>query len=282
MGRGIRKWTEKDISRLQAEGRGQGKGPTYSPWVHVGDFFSSGRTHKAYSHKTRRVHHFLSDGEWRAFLLFEWAHDVRDVREGFPLPRDITMEIAMALGIKHQYFPGTHVPFVMSLDFLVTRNAHGKERHQAFNVKCLDDLEDARTVEILEIARETCMALDIDHHLIVSEHLPRTKLKNLEWIRDAQLDEDTTEPYPGFYEEHMTKMTQDIRSRRFDGSLVEYCGQYDERYSVEAGVGLRVARMLLTSRVLRMDLNNPDPQLAHMDTFQLTAQPGRLRSVGGA
>ena len=134
----------------------------------------------------------------------------------------------------------------------------------------------------LEVARATCEGMDIDHHLIVTERLPKQKLRNIEWIRDAQLDADATEPFPGFFEEHMSRMTADIAARRFDGSLVDYCSRYDSRYSVEQGVALRVARMLMSVRALKMDLNNPNPQLAHMDTFQLSALPGRLRSMQGA
>jgi hypothetical protein len=40
--------------------------------------------------------------------------------------------------------------------------------------------------------------------------------------------------------------------------------------------------MLMSQRTLSMDLNNPEPQLAHMDSFRLSALPGRLRHVAGA
>ena len=282
MGRGVQKWTEDVIARLQKDGRGRGRGPTYIPWVGILDFYSEGRTREPYSHKFLRTHQLLSDGEWWTFLLLEWAADVIDVREQYPLDRDITLEVAHGLRIPHQYYPGTHVPLVMTIDFLVTRIRDGKEYLEAFNVKTAADLEAPRVIEELEVARATCEGMDIDHHLIVTERLPKQKLRNLEWIRDAQLDADATEPFPGFFEEHMSRMTADIAARRFDGSLVDYCSRYDSRYSVEQGVALRVARMLMSVRALNMDLNNPNPQLAHMDTFQLSALPGRLRSMQGA
>jgi len=274
------KWSEDTISRLQNEGRGKGRGPTYSPWVYVTDFYSTGRTHEPFSHKFGRQHQLLSDGEWWMFLLLEWMQDVGDVREQYPLPRNITQEIAHQLGIHHQCYPGTHVPLVMTLDFLATRLIEGKDRLEAYSVKTEAELEDPAQIEHLEVARATCQGMDIPHHLIISERLPKVRLKNLDWIRDAQLDPDATEPFPGFYEDHMSRMTQDMAARRHDGALVDYCTEYDRRYSVDRGVGLRVARMLLSARTLRMDLNNPSPELAHMDSFTLTARPGRLRSVG--
>lgn len=282
MSRGRKKWSEEVIAQLQNEGHGKGRGPTYLPWIRVMDFYSDGRTREFHSHKFGREHHLLSDGEWSTYLMLEWARDVVDVREQFPLPRDITLEVAHGLGIAHQYYPGTHVPFVMTLDFLVNRVNDGRERLQAFSVKTATELEDAREIELLELGRETCHGMDIEHHLVISERLPKTKIQNLSWIRSAQLDEDATEPFPGYFEEHMSRMAQDIAARRFDGSLVDYCTGYDRRYSTEGpGDGLRVARMLMTTRALQFDLSNPAPESAHMDTFRLTARPGHLRSVGG-
>ncbi|MDO9074134.1 MAG: TnsA endonuclease N-terminal domain-containing protein [Rubrivivax sp.] len=281
MSRGIKKWSEEAISRLQREGRGKGRGPTYTPWIYITDLYSQGRTHEMYSHKTGRQHQLLSDGERDAFIMLEWAQDVVDIREQYPLPRDITLELALEAGIRHPYYPGTHVPVVMTLDFLVTKVVNGQEVPEAFSVKVHDDLNDAAVVERLELERAICQATGMPYRLLVKERMPQVKLKNLRWIRDAQLDSNATEAFPGFYEEHKARMVQDMATRRFDGSLVDYCAEYDRRYSVEPGTGMRVARMLLSSRAITMDLNNPQPQVAHMDSFTLTALPGRLRSVGG-
>ena len=282
MSRGIKKWTEEAVARLQREGRGQGRLSTYSPWVHITDFYSEGRTHEPYSHKTGRQHQLLSDGERDAFLMLEWDRDVIDIREQYPLPRDITLEIAHHLGIRHPYYEGTHVPEVMTLDFLVTKVANGAEVAEAFTVKVQDDMNLPKVVERLEIERTVCQSMGVPYRILVKERMPTVKVRNLLWIHQAQLDPDSTEDYPGFFKEQMARMAQDIAARRYDGALVDYCTEYDRRYSVSAGTGMRVARMLLKSRALTMDLNNPQPQTAHMDCFQLSTLPGRLRSVGGA
>lgn len=281
MSRGIKKWTEEAIARLQREGRGKGQGPTYSPWIHIVDFYSEGRTHEMYSHKTGRQHQLLSDGERDAFVMLEWMRDVVDIREQYPLDRDVTLELARDIGVRHPYYPGTHVPVVMTLDFLVTKVANGQRYPEAFSVKVQDDL--TRTVvERLELERACCQALGISYQILVKERMPKTKLRNLMWIRDAQLDSDAVEPFEGFYKEHQARMVQDIRTRRFDGSLVDYCTEYDRRYSVEAGTAMRVARMLIGNRTISMDLNNPQPQAAHMDCFQLSTQSSILRLAKAA
>ncbi len=46
---------------------------------------------------TGRVHHLLSDIEFRSFLLFDWAEDVVDIREQFPLDRVATQRIAESM-----------------------------------------------------------------------------------------------------------------------------------------------------------------------------------------
>ena len=84
MKRGPQKWTEKVISQFEAEGRGEGELAAYKPWLTVGDVPSRGRVRQVFSAKTGRTHHLLSDNEWRAFLMLEWAADVEDIREQYP------------------------------------------------------------------------------------------------------------------------------------------------------------------------------------------------------
>lgn len=283
MSRGVKKWSEDHILKLQRAGRGQGRLASYIPWVWITDFYSQGRTHEAWSRKTGRTHQLLSDGEHQAFLLLQWAHDVVDIREQYPLDRDITREIAKSLGIRHPAYPGTHVPTVMTLDFLVTKVVNGSEAFEAFSVKTSQDLEDVATVEKLEIERSSCEALGIPFRLLVKELLPGHKARTLEWIEDGELKELEAEPWEDFYADHMTRMLQDIPMRRYDGPLSEYCIDYDRRNSLEAGTGLRIARMLLSQRALSIDLNNPTPWQTPMSCVQVSALPSRLRlaNVGG-
>lgn len=82
--------SEHQIARRIKDGRGQGFGKKYQPWLYVQDVPSEGRSHRIYSHKTCRVHHLLSDLELTAFLVFEWSPDISDIREQFPLRREIS------------------------------------------------------------------------------------------------------------------------------------------------------------------------------------------------
>lgn len=82
---------EARIARFRKEGRGQGQGADYKPWLTVRDVPSRGRSHRSLGMTTGRAHHFLSDIELRSFLLFDWVQDVVDIREQFPLDSDVAL-----------------------------------------------------------------------------------------------------------------------------------------------------------------------------------------------
>lgn len=117
MGRRKYQFTEAKVRKYLAEGRGTGDGANYKPWLTVYDLPSRGRSHRIYGIKTGRVHHLLSDGEWKSFLRFEFDDSVLDIREQFPLDRRQTMRVARDLGYAHPITTdGT--PYVMTIDFL--------------------------------------------------------------------------------------------------------------------------------------------------------------------
>ena len=280
MSRGIQKWSEEAILRLQREGRGKGRGPEYKPWIKVTDTFSDGRSHEPYSHKFGRQHQFLSDGEYFFFLMLEWAPYVTDAREQFPLPRDLTVPFAKELGIHHSTYDETDVPIVMTVDCLVDGMRDGTSYREAYDVKTEEALEDRRTIEKLELARYTCEKLGLEHHLVIKEHLPIRKIRSIEWVRMAQEDEKAVQPHPGFYADQMSFMAADLQNRPFKGSLIEYCRDYERRYSLQKGQAMRVVRMLIQSKALYMDLNNEAHEGLDMKNFRITALPGNLRLVG--
>ena len=281
MSRGIQKWSEETIARLEKEGRGRGKGATYVPWILTTDLYSDGRTHSIYSEKTGRSHELLSDGELNAFFMLEWAKDVTDIREQFPLDREVTQEVAMKLGLHHPCYPKTHVPLVFTLDLLTTLVRNGEPQLVTYSVKTMEGLNKQSVVERLEIERASCQAYGMEYHLLVKEQMPVTTISNIKWIRGAALNPDTPDETRQHLEEQMDLMVEDLRHRTPDTTLVDYCCAFDRRRGNEKGTGIRVVRMLLGQRVLTMDMNNPEPQQAPMSAFRVSALPGKLRAAGG-
>jgi hypothetical protein len=113
--------TEAAIDRCIEEGRGQGRGYDYKPWLLVQDVASQGLASRIKGWKTKRVHHLHSNLELNYFYLLEWSSIVCDIREQYPLlPLEETLAIAEQCGISHPKDPKTQEPIVMVTDFCIT------------------------------------------------------------------------------------------------------------------------------------------------------------------
>lgn len=66
--------SEAKNERWIKEGRGQGSGPDYKPWLTIRDVPSQGRSHRIFGHLTQRPHHLLSDLELATFFFLQWPH----------------------------------------------------------------------------------------------------------------------------------------------------------------------------------------------------------------
>lgn len=77
-------WNENKYNRFVNEGRGQGVGKEYKPWLTIQDFPSMGRVSRILGWKSGRIHHLFSDLQARYFYMLEWEDTVTDIREHFP------------------------------------------------------------------------------------------------------------------------------------------------------------------------------------------------------
>lgn len=94
-------WTEKKIEKYIKEGRGQGELNNYKPWLTIQNLSSTGNSSGLMGWKTNRRHEFLSDLERDYFFILEWTEEVIDIREQFPLNRELTYKITEEKGIHH-------------------------------------------------------------------------------------------------------------------------------------------------------------------------------------
>ena len=138
MGRSSQAWTEEKIQKRFAEVFRRAVGRDWKPWLTVGRLTPFvGTSNRIGGRTTGRVRHYLSDIEWNAFLIYDWAASVVDIREQVPLDRGETAAIAEAMGVRHLMDPRTTVPVVMTTDFLLDtvvdgramQVARGRRRH---------------------------------------------------------------------------------------------------------------------------------------------------------
>lgn len=65
--------TQNKIEKLIKEGRGQGIGQKYKPWIFIQDVPSKGRSSRIKGIKTKRQHEFFSDMERNYFYILEYS-----------------------------------------------------------------------------------------------------------------------------------------------------------------------------------------------------------------
>jgi len=283
MAKGIQKWSEQVVERLIREGQGSGEGSNYTPWVGVHDMASKGRTHRAWSTVYGRTMHLQSDVEWNTFILLEFSGKFPELYEGYPLKRETTLEIAAALGIKHPYYPGTHVPAVMTVDFLGVDKRGGELRIVAFDCKRSEDMDATNaehTIAKLQITRAYFAGLNVPHHLVLHSQLHMQTVKNIEWIRSGIAKTGEIERFEGHLREKFDQMYFELLNGTYTCSLAEYCRRFDERHGLEPGDASRVARMLLWEHRLKCDLRNSTVNALPLNSFLVEPNYASRHAVG--
>ena len=183
MGRGRREWTQAKYERYLREGRGQGRGINYHPWITIQDFPSKGRSSRTPGWKTNRVHHFFSDHEKRYFYLLEWLDFVTDIREQYPLLNlDLAVDIAKEMGIRYPTDSRSGIPHIMTTDFMVTINQNGQTLDIARTIKPSQDLEKKRVLEKLELERRYWSTKQINWAIVTEKEIPRVLADNIDWV----------------------------------------------------------------------------------------------------
>jgi hypothetical protein len=264
---------ENKIARFYKEGRGLGHGREYQPWLTTSDVRSHGRSHRVHGRKTERVHHLLSDKEWRTFLFLDWCDDVTDIREQFPLPREITRRIAERLGVRHPTDNSTRTPIVMTTDFLVDVLRDGRPCLEACFVKPSIELENSRVLEKLEIERSFWAEQNIPLRIFTELEFSKVLTTNLQWLRTLSFD-NQSEPWAGYHQEHADAVLRGI-PRSSNLLLRDFCTSTDRDLSLERGSTLAIVRHLVSTKSVWVDLTVPLNDHRLMEDFK--PRTGKVR-----
>lgn len=201
------KFSMKKLATAIQEGRGNGTGDAYRPWIEV-----TRRTSSPCSNLSvvpvphlKRLTHYLSRGE-REFALFLWWLGAIDVREQYPLwPWEHLhpamqlggapeasyhpgmRAIALEAGIPLHNYPGVAVPWILSIDLLVTvQIAVNLFRLIGISCKPADILAAGspsdRELERLELDRRYCLHANLPYRVAHPEQLPKVLIRQLHWL----------------------------------------------------------------------------------------------------
>lgn len=253
MAKRSRKTNEQTIARRQKEGRGQGDGASYKPWLTVQDVSSQGLTHRIKGWTTGRVHHLLSNLERDAFYIMDWSTDVIDIREQYPLlPLEETQTIADQIGVRHPADPRTQHAVVMTTDFLLDTQQGQARVQQARTVKPADQLDSSRVLEKLEIERRYWQARGVDWGIVTEHEIPSVEATNIRLLhgyRDVNERVDDTKRLV-----EITDFLLCAAKEQLVGEVVTAC---DEALHLVSGTARAVLHHLLANRKIRFALGEP-------------------------
>lgn len=247
---------QRSILRRISQGRGQGKGSAYMPWLTVRDKASRGYSTRIKGWKTDRVHHFFNRLERSYFATLEWSPRISDIREHYPLlPLELTMAIADMHGIKHPNNPRTRMPVVMTTDFLVTEWTGSAFVEKARTVTYADNLKNRRTLAEFEIESLYWTWRKTSWGIVTEEDIPKTLSENAMFLHSYRQLPDRPDLTPTMIDLVADALVlQLVRSHE---SLRRLTSECDVIFSLAPGSSLCVAYHMMARQVWKFDAGRP-------------------------
>ena len=261
-------WNSSAYNRYIREGRGQGVGVDYKPWIVIQDFASVGMVSRVWGTKTGRIHHLMSNLELWLFYLLDWSDDVLDIREQYPLSDLLqAINVAERANIKYPYDPQSGFPYVMTSDFYIDTQ-HGAS---VLSVKPSSELSKPRVREKLEIEHRYWKELGINWSIMTEREINKTKAVNIEWLAQAK-DLGVF----GLSESKQNACTEYLLAnyRANRSPLVALFNEVEYIFNLAAGMGLNIFKHLVYSKRISFDVN------VQIDYSEFAANP-KLTCAGG-
>ena len=243
-----------NVGKMIREGRGQGEGDNYKPWITNHDFHSRGRVVRVQSKTTLRIMRLLSQLEADVAITYNIATNVLDVREQFPLfETDETVAIAEECGIQHPCYPNGQ-PVVLTTDFLITlKDSDGKTTQVARTVKYVRDLT-RRTLEKFEIERGYWAKRRVDWGIITENDLPAILTKNTRVLYPCR-HLSLIEVEARLFQQARSWLTDNyVEATRPLNAVVSEC---DAVFAQKPGTSLKIAWHLIATRQWACDWTAP-------------------------
>ena len=228
------------------------EGNEYSPYIKINTFSSKGRVTRIMGIKTGRIHHLQSDNQYRAFMYFEWADNVIDIRESYPL-LDIMEAIDNKEDLRFDKFKDkeTNKQFVITTNFLLTiKNSYGEIQYVARTIKNTTELSRAITAERLEIERRYWEAKGIEWKIITEKEIDRQYVKNIEFMRETLLPSQFQEQELMQYANQLAVVLTENGDRPVKLILKDF----EKNMGIEEGMGIFIFRYLVAKKKIKVDM----------------------------
>lgn len=250
-------WDSNKLDRWIKEGRGQGEGENYKPWLTIQDFPSMGRVTRVFGWTTNRIHHFFSDTQLKYFYLLDWEERVIDIREHYPLI-DLEVVLKNTSDLKLDKFidKKTKEPYILTTTFLITLlNPDGQKSFAARSIKYASELEKQSTIEKLEIERRYWEVQGIDWGIVTNKDINDVRAKNIEWIHSTM----TSDGCNGLSREEFDDLLDGLLYRFDDNkqNIKNIILGFEKDYSLDEGTGLFLFKRLIADRRIILDMDKP-------------------------
>lgn len=282
------KMTERKLRQFILEGRGQGFGSEYLPWLLIsrGNIPSGGNAQFRPIPVLGRYGHFLSRNEWLVAIFLLWLGFV-DLLEQFPMwpwrhPHPLsrmrqfvqtqnlmssgTLLLAEQLGFKNVCYKDTTLPYVHTLDLLAVYRVG--EQARCIGVSCKPPYfsdpgrVDVGDLETLALEKAWAQELEIPWQLAASKWLNTALLDNLETAQHFAVWKDVDVPIidpVGF--------DATLRAQLERGETIEDCLEaVERRFKIPRSVSSNRLQHTLWHRTVPIDPRYP----------LLMSQPARL------
>lgn len=250
-------WDSNKLDRWIKEGRGQGEGENYKPWLTIQDFPSMGRVTRVFGWTTNRIHHFFSDTQLKYFYLLDWEERVIDIREHYPLI-DLEVVLKNTSDLKLDKFidKKTKEPYILTTTFLITLlNPDGQKSFAARSIKYASELSKKTTIEKLEIERRYWTAKGINWGIVTNKDINDVRAKNIEWIHSAMTSDDCN----GLSKDDFDELLDALLYRLIDNqqNIRKIISEFEKDYSLDAGVGLLLFKHLIAGKRIAFNMDKP-------------------------
>jgi hypothetical protein len=235
------------------EGRGQGDGANYRPYIYVQDLSSCGQSNRDFGSTAGRQHDLLSKVEHRVFLVFDES-GLYDIKEQLPHPLELSIAIARQCGLRHPTHPQSKELVPVTTDFLLKIPLPVGSKYVARSVKPLKYLARPRIIEKLELDRRCCQRFTNDWGIITERDINYILVHNLLW---AYKFRHIKTLYPLSQKEvraNSEVLTNALLAK--DAPLCDTALFCDHLLGLPNGTCLRLARHLIASRQWIVDLSS--------------------------
>lgn len=253
MGRKRTTLDQKTIDRYKKEGRGQGRGSEYKPWINIHSFSSQGIVSRLYGYKTGRMHSFMSHLEKNYYYLLWWSDKVVDIREQYPLlDIDIALKIAEDFQINYPFDRQTGTPRILTTDFMITLKINGKEIDIARTVKPAKELDKKRVIEKFEIEKLYWEEKGVNWGIVTDKEIPEEMVSNLEWFYSAYVLEkqDNMEIDDLKYIASILKE----RIQEIDSPIRKITEEIDKEFKLKPGISLYLLKHVIARKLLPVNI----------------------------